>query len=878
MIGQSIAHYKILEKLGEGGMGVVYKAQDTKLDRIVALKFLPQHLHASEEEKARFLQEAKAAATLNHPNVCTIYDIKEEEGKNFIVMEFVDGVTLREKFVENAIPPKEAVTYAIQIGEALEEAHSKGIVHRDIKSDNIMVNKKNQIKVMDFGLAKLKGSLKLTKATSTVGTLGYMAPEQIQGGETDARSDIFSFGVVLFEMLTRRLPFRGEHDAALMYSILNEEPESLQKFLPEASHELIHLLGISLEKQREERYQTVTEMVRDLRRAQKQTSRVSRIIDTSTLTAEKPEAQPSKPSFLKNRSVMLTSAAVLLVIVSLATYFLVFRGTSGVAKSFSLQDMQITRITSTGKARQAAISPDGRLIVYSERDKGKQSLWVRQVATGSNIQILPPADVTYQGITISADGNYAFYSQRDEKTGISALFQLPVLGGTPRKLLEDIRNGVTISPDKKRLAFARSYSGSGEFSILTANIDGTGEKVLASHKADHWFDFTPAWSADGSTIAAALGSYTGGIHYSVVALEPTDGSEKPLSAFRWFLLDKMQWFSDGSGILMSGGERSASMEQLWKLSYPSGDVQRVTNDLNNYDSFDLTADSRSVCVVQSDIQMSLDILPGGNSEAARRITQGKLLLSDFSWTPNGKILYTQGAAERWKLYLMERDGSQQRPVTVDEFDEYTPRMTPDGKTIVYVSHRSGIPNLWRVGLDGTNPVQITTGGEDYRPSISPDGKWVVFDSWDLGPNTVMKVSIDGGEPVRISEKNGSGASISPDGKLIAYLTRDEQKAQERSIVIVQFENGKQVKSIQFSPTGGRQIVWMPDGKSLMYQDNRGGVSNIWAQPLVGGPPRQITHFQSELIISYDWSPDGKYLGVVRSSTTSDVLLMTNTSK
>ena len=272
MIGTTISHYKILEKLGEGGMGVVYKAQDTKLDRIVALKFLPHYLHASEDEKVRFLQEAKAVATLNHPNICVIHDIKEEEGKNFIVMEFVEGMTLREKLSQAPIAVKEAVTYAVQIGEALEEAHSKGIVHRDIKSDNIMVNKKNQIKVMDFGLAKLKGALKLTKTTSTVGTLGYMAPEQIQGGEIDARSDIFSFGVVLFEMLTSRLPFRGEHEAAMMYSVLNEEPQPIQKYIPDISSEFVHILNRALEKDPENRYQTAADLRSDLKRLKRDTA------------------------------------------------------------------------------------------------------------------------------------------------------------------------------------------------------------------------------------------------------------------------------------------------------------------------------------------------------------------------------------------------------------------------------------------------------------------------------------------------------------------------------------------------------------------------------------------------------------------------------
>ncbi len=227
MIGQTVSHYRILEKLGEGGMGVVYKAQDTKLDRLVAMKFLPGHLTADQAENARFLQEAKAASALNHPNVCTIYDIKEENNQQFIVMEFVDGTTMKQKLPIQKL--QDALTYALQIGDALQEAHSKGIVHRDIKCENIMVNSKNQIKVMDFGLAKLKGSLKLTKTSSTVGTLAYMAPEQIQGGDVDARSDIFSFGVVLFEMLTGHMPFRGDHEASMMYSILQEEPESVQK-------------------------------------------------------------------------------------------------------------------------------------------------------------------------------------------------------------------------------------------------------------------------------------------------------------------------------------------------------------------------------------------------------------------------------------------------------------------------------------------------------------------------------------------------------------------------------------------------------------------------------------------------------------------------
>ncbi len=284
MIGSTISHYRILDKLGEGGMGIVYKAQDTKLDRIVALKFLPEHLTENDAERARLMQEAKAAATLNHPNVCTIYRIDEFEGKHFIEMEYVDGETLRHKIPLQST--SDVLKFAIQVGEALQEAHAKGIVHRDVKAENIMVNAKNQIKVMDFGLAKLKGSLKLTKTSSTIGTLAYMAPEQIQGGEVDARSDIFSFGIVLFEMLTGKTPFRGEHEAAIMYSIVNEEPDSILKFKSDSSPEIDRIIQRSLEKDPEDRYQHVDDMVSELRRVQKQSTRVIRAIAGDGMAAQ----------------------------------------------------------------------------------------------------------------------------------------------------------------------------------------------------------------------------------------------------------------------------------------------------------------------------------------------------------------------------------------------------------------------------------------------------------------------------------------------------------------------------------------------------------------------------------------------------------------
>jgi len=330
MIGQTISHYQILEKLGEGGMGVVYKAEDTKLKRTVALKFLPRGLETHEPERARFLQEAQAAAALNHPNICTIHDIATEGNYQFIVMEYVDGQTVRHQLETENLKLETVIGYSIQIGDALQEAHSKGIVHRDIKAENIMVNSKKQVKVMDFGLAKLKGSLKLTKTSSTVGTLAYMAPEQIEGGEVDARSDIFSFGVVLYEMLTGHMPFRGEHEAAMVYSIVNEEPTPIEKHLPDVSSELIHILNRALEKDPEDRYQSVHDMVIDLRRSKKETTRVSRQ-PTEEDHAESKHAVTQQRDLTK-RAVFGVGAFVVLVLLVVLGRFL-FQELSGPSES-----------------------------------------------------------------------------------------------------------------------------------------------------------------------------------------------------------------------------------------------------------------------------------------------------------------------------------------------------------------------------------------------------------------------------------------------------------------------------------------------------------------------------------------------------------------
>ncbi len=328
MIGQTISHYKIIDKLGEGGMGVVYKAHDTKLDRTVALKFLPSHLTQFEEDKQRFIREAKAAAALNHPHICTVYSVEEHEDSQFISMEYIDGITLRQRSAVPATVNRELTTVidnAIQIAEALQQAHKKGIVHRDIKPENIMITEDNRIKVMDFGLAKLKGDKNITKTGSTVGTMAYMSPEQIQGHEVDHRSDIFSFGVVLYELLTGVTPFRGEHEAAMMYSIVNEEPQPLSDFIPGASSQLEYFLERTLEKDPADRYQSMEDLLIELRRLKRKSSKKQKVMSGADVQDHTPETGDNEKKRPLSRASMISlSIAALVVIVGVASYLLFF--------------------------------------------------------------------------------------------------------------------------------------------------------------------------------------------------------------------------------------------------------------------------------------------------------------------------------------------------------------------------------------------------------------------------------------------------------------------------------------------------------------------------------------------------------------------------
>jgi len=902
LVGKSILHYTVVKKLGSGGMGVVYEAEDSRLGRHVALKFLPRELEQDARALERFKQEARAASALNHPNICTIYAIEECEGQSFIAMELLEGENLGDRIDGHPLPLEKILDLGIQITDALDVAHSRGIVHRDLKPANIFITSRGQAKILDFGLAKLiydrhaametvAGNAQTTAATmltqpgSAVGTVAYMSPEQARGEELDGRSDLFSLGAIIYEMATGKIPFDGTTSAVIFQGILDRNPRPPAELNPAVPFKLEEIIDKALEKDLELRYQSAAEMRADLKRLKRDSSgHTSRAVAAASsgeprgVAADRGARETSADAARRRRvgsPIILTISLLMIVagIYGLYTRFMQWRGDSG---PIPFQNMNIEKLTNSGHVVLATISPDGKYVVNAvDEGQGQQSLWMRHVATGSNAQIMPPFEGRYTGLTFSPDGDFLYFVRGDpQHPGVGFLFQIPVLGGTPRKLVDDVDSAVSFSPDGQQMVYLRQSSVGASSSLIIAHSDGTGERVLSKLPLPGYSD--PAWSPDGKWIAASVvepGSQNLG---RIVLLEPQSGKEKTVYAGN-AILQKPAWMPDNRHLLVIFHDVSSDWNgQVGEISVAAGKLHRITNDLNAYSNqtLSVTSDGKGLVAIQIQPEAGIFTMsPEGNgSSPVTQIDNHDDI--GVGWMPDGRLVTMDYNGQ---IAVMNADGSHRTIVYQEHLPMGGLSVCHDGQHALFYmpSKDTKAINIWRLDLQSGAVTQLTKGKIDQTPACSPDSKKFLYTTVDKGRPLLMEMPLAGGQPKQIVDRIVNFGTYSPDMQQIAVMMPQGTGVNFGEVVgIIPAQGGLPVKTFAPARSISSAFHYAQDGQSLHYAVTERGVSNMVTQPIGVESATPQTHFDKFAIYGFDYDWKNKRLALARGRNNTDVVLLT----
>ena len=879
--GKTIAHYRIDQKIGEGGMGIVYLATDTRLGRRIALKVLSAEMSAHADRRARFEREARAIAALNHPNIVTLHSVEEADGLTFLTMELVDGRPLTQLLARDGLELPKLLDWGLGIIDAMVAAHRQGVVHRDLKPDNIMVTADGRIKVLDFGLAKLREATALEKRDTALpttsiteegkilGTVSYMSPEQAEGKPIDHRSDIFSFGVVLYEMATGRRPFQGDTAISTISSILKDTPPPPHQINTALPQQIGRIVRRCLAKEPERRYNSTDDLLNELREVKDEIASGELTLDSGAM-ARTPAGARGAPRTPKRLALIGIGAAV--AAIAVIAGWLWMRGEPAPATVPAMQgSIHMSRATTDGKVQEAAISPDGRYIAYVRREGTAYSLRLRQLATGDEVQVVAPSETSLFSSSFSADGDFLHYVAAEPGRGSGVAYRVSVLGGTPRRIVDGVV-GVSPSPDGSRLSL---LVGTPEESHLRiSGPDGEDPRDVAQRKGRDHFDSVAEWSTDGRSLAIV--SHRFGEPQQIVLIDAATGAEKPLVVASLKSFADLVWLPGREALLVAGSEREVNQQgilQIWEVPV-SGPVQPLTRDLNSYQDVSVTSDGSTLAAVQVERQSGIDVamvrdgVPGEFTELFP-IAESRAGFSGVSWLTPDQLTHSMMQGDLRQIFVTDVTSRSSRTVTNGP-EHHFPVVSRDGRTMVVSRSEGDRRNLWRVDPATGQGRRLTEGEFDNYQVVSADGAWVVYTAV-LETIKLLKVPSTGGTPVELSPRPAWCTDVSSDGRILCF---EADTSGDPKAVLIPLVGGESVPTAV--PGAARAAKFGPDGRTITYLVSREGNDEIWSIPAQGGEPRLVVRFEGKDIDDFAWSPDGRRLAVVKASRSGDVVLLKRT--